>query len=134
MNIHQVNFKRYKEKAIFLLKNNNRVQALLNNSKSKLKFIIDNNQNLKEFTEKVSLMIRMLKAQFNGEYADFPWKTVTMIAGSLIYFITPLDFMPDFIPVLGIIDDATVIYWIYQIIQEDIDKFKLWENTIKIVE
>lgn len=128
------NFKKYSEKAVSVLKDNKRVQTLLASSKSKLQSIIDNNQKLKEFTEKVSLMIRMLKAQFNGQYHGFPWKSLVMIAGALIYFITPIDLIPDFIPALGLTDDATIVYWIYQSLQEDVDKFKAWENTIEISE
>ncbi len=134
MNIYQEGFNKYKEKAAVLLKDNKRVQTLLINSKTKLKSIIDGNQKLKEFSEKVSVMMRMLRAQFSGEYADFPWKSLVMVAGALIYFITPLDIIPDFIPALGLTDDATIVYWIYYSIQEDIEKFKTWENTIEISE
>lgn len=132
MNVYQVKFKKYKDRASVLLKDSDRVQTLLSSSKAKLESIIESNQKLKEFTEKIGLMLRMLKAQFSGEYTDFPWKSLTMIAGALIYFITPLDLIPDFIPALGLTDDATIVYWIYQSIQEDIEKFKAWENTIEI--
>jgi uncharacterized membrane protein YkvA (DUF1232 family) len=132
MKVNASNFKKYKEKAASVLKDNKRVQVLLSSSKSKLQSIVDNNEKLKEFTEKVSLMIRMLKAQFTGDYRDFPWKSLVMIAGALIYFITPFDLIPDFIPALGLTDDATIVYWIYQSLQVDVDKFKQWENTIEV--
>jgi uncharacterized membrane protein YkvA (DUF1232 family) len=32
-----------------------------------------------------------------------------VIVGSLLYFISPIDLLPDFIPVIGQIDDAIVI-------------------------
>ena len=32
-----------------------------------------------------------------------------VIVGSLLYFISPLDLLPDFIPVIGQLDDAIVI-------------------------
>ena len=134
MKVNTSNFKKYKEKAASVLKDNKRVQVLLSSSKLKLQSIVDSNEKLKEFTEKVSLMIRMLKAQFTGDYRDFPWKSLVMIAGALIYFITPFDLIPDFIPALGLTDDATIVYWIYQSLQEDVDKFKQWENTIEVSE
>lgn len=134
MKVNISNFKKYKEKAASVLKDNKRVQVLLSSSKSKLQSIVDNNEKLKEFTEKVSLMIRLLKAQFLGDYQDFPWKSLVMIVGALIYFITPIDLIPDFIPALGLTDDATIVYWVYQSLQEEVDKFKQWENTIEVSE
>ena len=53
-----------------------------------------------------------------------------MVAG-LIYFIYPVDLIPDFIPVSGLIDDVAFIAWIYDYIKEDIDKFLEWEKSSK---
>lgn len=127
MNISDINFKRYKEKAAALLQDKKKVQELVKNSAEKIKTVIEKNENLKEFVDQVGLMIRMIKAQFSGEYKDFPWKSTVMVAGALLYFLTPLDLIPDFIPGLGLTDDAAVVYWVYQNIKEDIEKFRQWE-------
>ncbi|MEQ9286817.1 MAG: YkvA family protein [Cyclobacteriaceae bacterium] len=127
MNISDINFKKYKEKATALLQDKKKVQELVKNSAEKIKTVIEKNENLKEFVDQVGLMIRMIKAQFSGEYKDFPWKSTVMVAGALLYFLTPLDLIPDFIPGLGLTDDAAVVYWVYQNIKEDIEKFRQWE-------
>mgnify|MGYP006118895371 CR=1 FL=1 len=127
MTIDDNNFKKYKEKAADLLNDRTKLQTLINNSVEKVKSVIESNPKLQDFVDQISLMIRMVKAQYHGEYKDFPWKSTVMMAGALIYFITPFDFIPDIIPALGLTDDAAVVYWVYKNIEEDIEKFKQWE-------
>ncbi|MDW3211504.1 MAG: YkvA family protein [Reichenbachiella sp.] len=126
------NFKKYQKKAEEVLKDNKRVQSLLGSTREKLTEVLENNDRLKEFSEKVYVMIRMVKAQLSGEYREFPWRTLAMIVGALIYFITPLDLIPDVIPILGLTDDISIVYWIYKSVQEDIEKFEEWERTIEL--
>lgn len=126
------NFKKYQKKAEEVLKDNKRVQSLLGSTREKLTEVLENNDRLKEFSEKIYVMIRMVKAQISGEYREFPWRTLAMIVGALIYFVTPLDMIPDVIPVLGLTDDISIVYWIYKSVQEDIEQFEEWERTIEL--
>ena len=125
-------FEKYKNKASKILQDNERVNDLLSQTKSKLKSIIGNNEKLQSLTDKVTTFYRMLKAKFNGDYDEFPWRTVLLIAGAMLYFITPFDLIPDFIPALGLADDFAIVAWVYSSIQEDIERFEAWENTIEI--
>jgi uncharacterized membrane protein YkvA (DUF1232 family) len=129
MNINDINFKKYKEKAAELLSDRSKLHSLIHNSIEKVKGVIESNPKLKDFVEQLNLIIRMIKAQYSGDYKEIPWKSTVMMAGALIYFITPFDFIPDLIPGLGLTDDAAVVYWVYKNIQEDIEKFRQWEIT-----
>ena len=40
---------------------------------------------------------------------NVPWYRKTVIVGALIYFISPIDLIPDFIPIIGYLDDLGVI-------------------------
>ncbi len=40
---------------------------------------------------------------------DVPWWAKAVIGGALVYVITPLDAIPDFIPVAGWTDDAAAV-------------------------
>lgn len=126
------NFRKYKKKAAEVLKDNERVKDLLASTGKKLTDVLESNDRLKEFSEKVYVMIRMVKAQISGEYREFPWRTLAMMVGALIYFVTPMDLIPDIIPILGLTDDISIVYWIYKSVQEDIEKFENWERTIEI--
>ena len=72
-----------------------------------------------------------VNAYTSKEYTYVPWKTICLIVAGLIYFIYPVDLIPDFIPVSGLIDDIALIAWIYESIQDDIDNFLEWEKSLK---
>lgn len=95
-------FKKYKNKAAHILEDNERINGLLQNTKNKLKSIVENNDKLQDLTGKVTTFYRMLRAKFNGDYDQFPWRTVLLIAGAMLYFVTPFDLIPDFLSLIHI--------------------------------
>ena len=40
---------------------------------------------------------------------DAAWKSKTIAIGALLYLVSPLDLIPDVVPVLGLTDDASVV-------------------------
>jgi len=70
----------------------------------------------------------LLKAWRRGAYPVVPWRTIILGVAALIYFVDPFDLVPDFIPVVGYLDDATVIAFVIESIRRDLDKFLAWEN------
>ena len=38
-----------------------------------------------------------------------PWYAKLVVAATVVYVVTPVDFIPDFFPVLGIVDDLIFI-------------------------
>ena len=54
------------------------------------------------------LLIEMLKASFSGEHPLSAW-AIAAIIGAIIYVVSPIDAVPDFIPVAGWLDDAGVV-------------------------
>jgi len=131
MNV-QSNFKKYQKRASEMLQDNSRIKQLVGATGDKIRAVLDSNKKLKLFSDRILLMIRMVRAQFSGAYTDFPWKSLVMIVGALLYFITPIDLIPDFIPGLGLTDDISIVYWVYQSLREDIARFEIWENTLEV--
>lgn len=125
-------FKKYIQAASKILKDNDRVKKLTNDASAYLKSLVGSNQKVSEVADQVYALVRMLKAQVSGEYTVLPWKSLTMISGALLYFVTPTDFLPDFLPIIGLTDDIAIIIWIYESLKDDVEAFKLWENTIDI--
>ncbi len=70
----------------------------------------------------------MVKAYAKGEYREIQWQNMVLIVAAILYFITPIDLIPDFIPITGLVDDFTVMVWVYNKIQQEVDKFILWEK------
>ena len=121
-------FHKAKERASGLLKDRKRLQSLLINSTKKLSHLNFKNLNLTKLTNRVKVIIRMLKAYVKGEYRLLPWKSLIILVAALFYFVTPLDLIPDVIPVTGYIDDFTVILWVFRTLQDEINEFIVWEN------
>ncbi len=82
--------------------------------------------------EKITTLSRMVKAYISGDYKIIPWSSIVKIIAVLIYFISPIDFIPDFLPVIGLSDDLALVVWLFSSLQEDFANFEAWEKgTLK---
>jgi uncharacterized membrane protein YkvA (DUF1232 family) len=79
--------------------------------------------------EKFFTLGRIVKAYAMGHYREIPWKTILLIIGAVIYFVNPIDILPDLIPVAGLTDDFGVLLWVYNSVNGEIDKFIAWEKS-----
>ena len=80
------------------------------------------------FREKIGLISRLVKAYAAGEYRQLPTKTLLITLATLIYFVSPLDFIPDVLPILGFADDIALIVWLFNSLNTDLDNFREWER------
>jgi uncharacterized membrane protein YkvA (DUF1232 family) len=90
-------------------------------------------ENLSEFQHSIQLLARMVRAYASGEYRALPWKSVVSVIAVLIYFVSPLDLIPDFLPVVGITDDIALVAWLLKSLSSDIHKFGEWEKKGKTI-
>lgn len=85
-----------------------------------------------KMVNQVKLLLEMVADYWNKEYRELPWYTIAMAVSTLVYFVSPIDLLPDFIPVLGYADDAMVVGLAIRIAQEDLRaycKFKQYDPT-----
>jgi len=75
------------------------------------------------------LLIRLAKAWARGEYREIPWRALVTIIAAVLYFLSPIDAIPDAIPVIGLLDDAAVVAYVVRKLSEDLDQFRVWEGT-----
>ena len=76
-----------------------------------------------------SRAVRLARAWVSGDYPETPWKTIVLVIAAIIYFVNPLDLIPDVLLAFGYLDDATVIAWVLRSIKRDMDRFLDWEKT-----
>lgn len=121
-------FRNARQRAANILKNKQRLNHLLRVSADKLKEV--NVKNIKSATliERIRVIIRMVRAYASGRYRGIKLTNVLLLVAAIVYFVTPLDLVPDFIPITGFIDDFTVVLWVYGKLQEEIDAYLAWEN------
>jgi uncharacterized membrane protein YkvA (DUF1232 family) len=77
----------------------------------------------------LTAMIRLIKVYVKKEYRAIPWQSMVSIIAAIVYFVSPIDLIPDFIPVVGYIDDVFVIGLVISSVKADLDRFLLWEST-----
>jgi uncharacterized membrane protein YkvA (DUF1232 family) len=55
------------------------------------------------------LKIELIALALAARHPDTPWYARLIVAGCVAYAVTPVDFIPDAIPVVGFIDDLVFI-------------------------
>ena len=76
-------------------------------------------------------MLRLIRAYSEGKYCDLPESTLVVIIAAIIYVVNPLDVIPDALPALGYLDDATVIALAVRRSRQALDDFMAWETTAR---
>jgi len=118
-------FKKTLSRAKTLVKDRKKLQTVIEHSFQKTE---KHSKALSEFLEDLKLLIRLIKAWIAGEYTDVSVETIALLVGAILYFLMPFDAIPDFVPVVGFVDDAAVLAWVLVNAKNEIDKFRKWES------
>ncbi|HET6569056.1 MAG TPA: YkvA family protein [Rhodothermales bacterium] len=76
----------------------------------------------------LTLMLRLARAWARREYQAVPWKSLLYAVAAIIYFVNPVDLIPDALAGIGFIDDVAVITTVVGAIRKDLDAFRYWEQ------
>ena len=83
---------------------------------------------LKKVLENVGELYGLFKDSVKGNYKLHP-ANVAMIGGGLLYFLLPADLIPDFIPLVGYLDDLAVLTTIMNSLKGEINAYRAWRET-----
>jgi len=86
---------------------------------------------LKELIEDIKLMISIVRSYVKKEYTEIPINSIIAILAAIIYVVNPFDIIPDFIPLIGYIDDAFVVALVLKQVHSDLEKYRLWKESNK---
>ena len=78
--------------------------------------------------ETFKILWSLLQDYWNGDYKNVPWKLIAAIGFAVAYLVSPIDVVPDFIPILGFVDDAAVFALTLAAFQSEIDTYKEWKE------
>ena len=71
--------------------------------------------------------VALLKAWLGGEYREIRTSSLLLVTTALVYFVVPVDAIPDLLPVGGFVDDAAVLAFVVTQIGEELDAFRSWQ-------
>jgi len=77
----------------------------------------------------IPLLVRMARAWLSGRYRQMGYKNMIIIVAGLLYFLSPLDLIPDFLGAFGFIDDIAILGVILSRLQKEIEEFRKWESV-----
>jgi uncharacterized membrane protein YkvA (DUF1232 family) len=79
--------------------------------------------------ERFTSIPRMLKAVMRGHYKGFGAGKVGLLVFGLIYILSPIDAVPEFIPFIGVADDLGVAMWLLATLIGATGEFVQWERA-----
>lgn len=97
-------------------------------SAEKLKEKVKISKNLSGLFDDLMLLSSLVKDYWKGRYRKIPYKAIAAIAFTILYVLNVVDLVPDFIPGLGLLDDATIVGLCLKMVSTDIEKYKIWKT------
>lgn len=83
---------------------------------------------LKTVKDQLLLLGRYLSAVVHGRYSGYSASSLTLAVAAVLYVVSPLDIIPDFVPA-GLVDDVAIIGWAIAKLSDELEEFKRWEST-----
>lgn len=110
-----------------IVRQEQKVVELLKNVGQKL-VTLAHNPKVQKLTAPIQIFIRMIKAHFRGDH-KMEMTTLGLIVLALVYFISPIDLIPDFLGFFGFADDLSVVLAVYAKVRDEVERFLEWERT-----
>ena len=119
-------FEKTKRKAEAFAHDAEKLRNLLDEAADKAR---QNRGKVAQFWEGLNALFRLVRAWVSGSYTLVPWRTIVLAIAAILYFVNPLDLIPDFIPAAGFLDDAGVVAFVLESIRKDLGIFQDWERS-----
>jgi uncharacterized membrane protein YkvA (DUF1232 family) len=75
------------------------------------------------------LLIPLIKDYWKGTYRDVSVKSLVIFGVALVYIISPIDLVPDYILGIGQIDDAVILGLALYFLEKDLRRYKEWKSS-----
>ena len=75
------------------------------------------------------LLSSLIKDYWKGEYRDVSLGSIAVFVLSIVYVLSPIDILSDFIPLLGQIDDAFILLFCIYLLEKDLKKYQNWKSN-----
>ena len=110
-----------------LLKNPRKLSRLADEALARSKH--HNPVSLRGLGDNLRLMLRLARAHAQGRYRALSWSSMVLVVAALVYFVVPVDLVPDFLVAVGFMDDAAILAWTMAHLGDELARFAAWEKT-----
>lgn len=117
----------YLSKAERIAGEDGKLKKLLKNVGERLN-TVSHNPKVQAAIEPIMVFKRMIQAHRSGLF-KVSSKTLGLIVLGLVYFVMPMDIIPDFLPLIGYADDISVLIAIFNAVKHEVDAFLDWEKS-----
>jgi uncharacterized membrane protein YkvA (DUF1232 family) len=87
------------------------------------------NGRIRELTDQIKRLGRLIRAYASGSYRDISVASIALVVAALLYFVAPVDLVPDVLPGAGLVDDATILAFVLARLDEELERFAAWERA-----
>lgn len=81
-----------------------------------------------KYFREASVICNMVNDYISRRYTKVPAATIITFLAAVLYFVSPIDIIPDFIPIIGHMDDMSVFMFVRDAAKVDIKKYKKWKK------
>lgn len=83
---------------------------------------------LGKLKDDLRLLQALCLAYWRGEYRAISPKALVAVVAGLMYFLSPIDAIPDFLPLFGMFDDIAVLAWLMKTLADELNAFRVWRS------
>ena len=137
-------FKRTKERARKLVDDPRELDRIADAADDKVRSKGSKSSSIGEVLEDLKTLIRLVRAGTRGvrsgpaspdgpdgdgprDRYDIGVDTLVLVVAAVLYFVSPIDLIPDPIPLAGYVDDALVIRLVVKLVRGELAEFREWE-------
>lgn len=124
-----------------------KLKEIMDKESDNAKILLEDTDKLEHFLEKleqklkkvplagthlsyIPVFVSLIKSYIKKEYTEIPTGSIIAIVACLIYFVSPIDLIPDTIPGVGYADDAALIAFALSMVESDIEDYKEWKKSL----
>ncbi|GLZ33709.1 hypothetical protein Lesp02_58970 [Lentzea sp. NBRC 105346] len=83
--------------------------------------------------QRLKALPRLVRSMRSGQYAGLPKSRLALWAFALLYLVSPIDVLPELLPIIGVTDDAGVLVWLLTSVSAASGLFLRWEKQQRAV-
>jgi len=105
-----------------------KIVTIVNEAADKLADQKSKDNKFKQLFAAALTLVRLVRSYATGDYRQIQTSTIVSGLAVLLYVLSPIDLVPDFIPVVGFLDDLSLVSWFIGKFSAELVRFREWEQ------